>query len=175
MDPLNYSQIMDSIFSDYEAVLSRDFQPYRNHCFRVFNYMEYFFLSDRDAYVAAVLIPFHDLGIWTHKTMDYLQASCEEAESYVNKHKIEISRDTIHDVIKHHHKLTSATTELAEKLRKADLIDLSQGFIRYNLPKSLFKEIKKSYPYLGFHHRIYSKVMNYAWRHPLKPFPMLKA
>jgi hypothetical protein len=136
--------------------------------------MESFGLSEKERFVSAILIPFHDVGIWTSKSMDYLEPSIKEAQRYIQEHNIDISLDLAANFIGDHHKLSKTQNELSEKLRKADLVDLSYGLIRFGIPRSRIKEIRKRYPYKGFQGMIFKKVLKHAIRHLNHPFPMLK-
>lgn len=169
------SPIMDNILESYKGYLGADYQKYRGHCYRLINYMIALGLGEEDLEVCQYAIPFHDLGIWTAQTMDYLAPSCEEAIKYIKKNNENIDSKQVSNIINNHHKITKIKGDSgAELLRKADLIDLTTSFVSFGIDKKTKKIIKQRFPYHGFQFFIYKKVMKHAIRNILNPFPMLK-
>src|SRR5512140_1516694 len=78
---------------------------YQNHVYRVLNYFSV--LSRNDDVPEAVLIAaaFHDLGIWTHRTFDYIAPSMRLAQGYLKCNQLEHLEPEVHALIEHHHKL----------------------------------------------------------------------
>ncbi len=165
---------MDYILAHYRTQIGTDFERYNGHCYRVLNYVNLFGLEKEELYAASVIIPFHDLGIWTHHSMDYLDNSVREAKRFFHEKNMGVEDELIDSMILDHHKMTSTKSSLAEKLRKADLMDLSFGFIHFGRPGSQLKAIKSAFPSHGFQWDIYRKVTGYAVRHLGNPFPMMK-
>lgn len=165
----------ERILNNYKNDLGKDFQPYLGHCSRVLRYMSELGLKEEDEELASVLVAFHDLGIWTDDTMDYLEPSVLLAIDYIQSEGLDIDPETTRLVIGDHHKVTATSNPVAELLRKADLIDLTMGMIRFGVPKQVIKETRIQIPYLGFHSMITKKTLQHAVRNPLNPFPMLKA
>lgn len=165
---------MDKIFLDYQEELGDDFTRYSNHCYRLLNYLQLMELDDNEDYKCRILLPFHDLGIWTHKTMNYLPPSIELAVAYVKKNNIEIEESEIIGFIGNHHKITKNKITIEEKLRKADLIDLTNGIVPLGLSSRKLKEIRSVFPSLGFQKLIYWKVIKHGIGNITNPFPMLK-
>jgi hypothetical protein len=76
-----------------------------------------------------------------------------------------------------HHKLTpcrGADDALVEAFRRADLVDLSFGFVRFGLPRAWVAEVQAAFPAAGFHLRVVQLVGGHALRHPLRPLPMMR-
>ncbi len=169
------SKHIDSILEVHRSLIGADWAAYRGHCQRLFCYLSCFGLSPNEITLTEVAIAFHDLGIWTADSMDYLAPSCEAARLYISDQNLEIKIDLVEDMINSHHKMTKAKTHhLAEYLRKADLIDLSATWLRFGIPKEEIKAIKKAFPFVGFQKKIYTKVAKHALKHLWNPFPMLK-
>lgn len=164
----------NQILSSYKEELGNDFDRYLGHCQRVLRYMSALGMRGEEKEVASVLVAFHDLGIWTHNTMDYLEPSVQLAIEYIQSNGLDINPETTRQVIGDHHKISVTTHPLAEQLRKADLVDLSMGMIRFGISKEVIQKAKTDFPYLGFHAMITRKVLAHVVRNPLKPFPMLK-
>ena len=89
---LNYSiKVIDDLFSYYENIFGRDYAMYKNHVYRVYYNC---ILLDGDAantekYAYASF--FHDLGIWTGNTIDYLLPSINEACSICDTTKMAVA------------------------------------------------------------------------------------
>ena len=66
---------MDDILAHYRVQIDTDFERYNGHCYRVLNYMNLFGLEKEEFSAASAIIPFHDIGIWTHHSLDYLDNS----------------------------------------------------------------------------------------------------
>lgn len=120
---------------------------------------------------------FHDIGIWTAGTFDYLAPSVSEAQSYLDMQRLEDLEPQVRAMIEHHHKVRSyhaAFATLVENYRRADLIDLSLGARRYGLPIALVRSVKAAFPNAGFHRRLLSLAFRQLIREPWRPLPMLR-
>ncbi|MGL1889318.1 MAG: hypothetical protein OCD76_22580 [Reichenbachiella sp.] len=172
---------IEGILQYYSRALGDDYNAYRNHVYRVYHLSLVYLKQDLNTYdqeVLAVASAFHDLGLWSHKTMDYLGPSINLCQQYLAENNMMDQYETIKCVIDHHHKISAYKGEsqaLTEAFRKADLADLSLGLISFNLPKSIYTNLKEEFPFLGFHRLISAKVLRHALRHPLTPFPMIKS
>jgi hypothetical protein len=176
MEIIQRNAVIDEVLSHHHLALGKDLLGYSGHCYRLLNYVRFLGMDDRDLPLMEVAIAFHDLGVWTDQTMDYIEPSVKLAEQYVLKEELEIDLQHLRLLIAGHHHLSGIeNSPLAELLRKADLIDLSFGAISCGLPKKVFREIKKHFPYNGFQTMIFKKVALYAISHPLRPFPMMNA
>lgn len=73
---LDHLAVLDEILERHAEVLGRDYHPYRNHTYRVANFHWCMLPGTvHDLYVLSVAVAFHDLGIWTAGTFDYLAPS----------------------------------------------------------------------------------------------------
>jgi hypothetical protein len=76
--------IVDGVFDQYASVLGRDFIAYRNHVHRVVNLCLAATGASRDDLdKIAVAAAFHDLGIWTDRTFDYIAPSISLAREHL--------------------------------------------------------------------------------------------
>ena len=168
---------LDTILLHYQAQISSDFDGYRNHCYRVLNI--YQALGQQHGVrinleQAAVALAFHDVGIWTEHTIDYLPPSACEAQAYLAEHPALDMTQTLL-MINEHHKIRPFKQDLmVELFRQADLVDFSLGLVRHGVDKSLIKQLKKTFPNAGFHKRLLRLGMLNLIKHPLKPAPMMK-
>lgn len=63
---------------------------------------------------------------------------------------------------------------MTETFRKADLIDVSRGFLRGQIRRSTVQAVVAQLPYRGFHAFLAKGLSPYAARHPVTPLPMLR-
>lgn len=154
--------------------MGKDFDAYHHHCQRIYCYSKTLLLM-RENKKLAIAAAFHDLSIWKDNSMDYLKGSSEECLKYLQIHQSNYLPDEFRHIICHHHQLRSIKGNIeAEAFRKSDLIDLTAGFVRFNIPKSLVQAAEEEFPRLGFSKIILKKWMGYALKNPSKPIPMIK-
>jgi hypothetical protein len=170
------NELIDSILQSHKSDLGNDLVKYRNHVYRVFNLALMLSEPLEDDYKALeVAAVFHDLGIWTAKTFDYLEPSVRLASQYLSQNGLTYLYDRVAEVINNHHKLgTYKLNPLAEAFRKADLIDLSFGFFSFGIKREQMKELNNRFPSLGFHRFIIGQSIKNTFKHPLNPLPMMR-
>jgi len=169
---------IEGILQFYSIALGNDYNAYRNHVYRVYHLALLLNPSDltiEENESLAIAVSFHDLGVWTHNTMDYISPSIDLANSYMSENGMQ-KNHLVSMIIGDHHKVLKSTSKnsLVETMRQADLIDLSFGIIRFGLPKNFYKTLCEDFPFLEFQKKIVWKLLSYATLHPLKPFPMMK-
>ena len=176
MNCIIYNEIIDQILDSHKSELGKYFDQYRNHVYRVYNFAIPHISDIRDLETLAIAAAFHDLGIWTSCTFDYLKPSIALAKQY----SIDKMLDTeiildIEIIIDSHHKLTKEkTSKLAEIFRQADLVDLSLGLIRKGRDWNAISSIKKTFPNKGFHLFLLKLFLKNLFINPLRPLPMYK-
>ena len=92
----------------------------------------------------ALAAAFHDLGIWTAQTFDYLPPSIELACRHLECAGHGDWRETVAGMIREHHKIREFRGEAAdiiEPFRRADWIDVSLGALSFGLPRERVREI----------------------------------
>lgn len=168
------NKIIDHILGSYRSDLRDRYDAYRNHVYRVYNLALILHGSERvDRDTLAVAAAFHDLGIWTHHTLDYLAPSMQPALDYATTNGIDNTH--IAAIIYYHHKLTVYQgVQIVESFRRADLIDLSFGLIRFGVSSGQYIQLKAQFPFHGFQTFIFSLILKRFFTHPLSPLPMLK-
>jgi hypothetical protein len=169
---------LDTLLDAHAAELGRDFAAYRNHTYRVLNLCVTF--ADEEAgslEKIAVAAAFHDLGIWTDGTFDYLQPSARLAIAHLTNAGRDSWIPEVTGMILEHHKVTRyqrGTHSLVEPFRRADWVDVSLGCLRFGVSRALVRELFSIWPSAGFHRRL----AELSWRrlrtHPLHPLPMLR-
>ena len=169
---------IDDILERWRAPLAHDFNGYRNHCCRVLSFC--LALSGRNAGAVekfAIAAAFHDLGIWTHHTFDYIGPSRTLARDYLAETNRSHWAAEIETMIEQHHKMTAYTANpqwLVEPFRKADWVDVSKGLLKFGLPLALVHRVMAEFPNMRFHQRL----VVLGWRrfktHPRSPLPMMR-
>lgn len=172
--------ILDEVLETHAAELGGDFTAYRNHAYRVVNLCVA--LSPGGAAQLqlekiATAAAFHDLGIWTGRTFDYLGPSAELACAHLTRAGRAEWVPEVTEMIFEHHKISSyrgRQHRLVEPLRRADWVDVSKGLITFGLPRELLREVFSTWPGAGFHKRLVRLGLNRLRTHPWSPLPMVR-
>jgi uncharacterized membrane protein len=175
---MNHNKI-ENLLSPYKEVIGSAYIPYKNHVHRIVNFtLE---LKDErkadDESKIAIAAVFHDIGMWTAHSFDYLEPSIAEATHYLRAQEKTEWIEEITLIIDMHHKLSVYTGKFAdnvEAFRKADLIDLTKGLKRFGLSKDLLAENYMEFPMGSFRKIIVSNFFQNLWKHPSRPLPMFK-
>ena len=169
---------VDKVLGEHTTVLGPDRIGYRNHVYRVVNLC---LAIEGDSPVEleklAVAAVFHDLGIWTDHTFDYIAPSVALAREHLASRGMAGWIPEIEAMIVDHHKVTSSRADeqsLVESFRRADWIDVSRGLRRFGLPRSFVASVTARWPDAGFHRRLVKLTIDRWWKHPLDPLPMVK-
>jgi len=178
MNVVPKSILLDDLFTDYQQVLGVDYDAYRNHCLRVFNFCLALAADNPDAEdKIAIASFFHDIGIWTENTFDYLTPSQLLARRYLEQTNRASWCDEIEAMIGEHHKLTKYQLNpswLVEPFRKADWIDVTGGLLRFKLPDDFVTDVIYGFPNAGFRKKLVELSLNRLKTHPFSPLPMIK-
>jgi hypothetical protein len=180
MEVVRQSILLDELLAGYSEVLGADYDAYRNHCLRIFNFCSALSRSSPDAEredKIAVAAAFHDLGIWTDKTFDYIKPSQMLARSYLETSDRVAWSDEIDAMISEHHKIRKYELNpewLVEPFRKADWIDISAGMLRFRLPDNFVIDVIYGIPNAGFHKKLALLALERIKAHPFSPLPMVK-
>jgi hypothetical protein len=176
---ISHNSIIEEILNEWKDSLNRDYLAYRGHVYRVFNLCQALYpgISPQIIDKIAIAVSFHDLGIWSDRTFDYLGPSVNRAKEYLDRSNSDSCVEEVSLIIKMHHKFTSYQgnyQDTVEVLRRADLIDLSFGLISFGVSKRLIAQLNQQFPNNGFHKRLVGLSLNHVLKHPLQPFPMLR-
>jgi hypothetical protein len=151
--------LTDEILTSFALAIGADLQGYRNHIYRVLNF--HGALSGADGLPPAavqIAAAFHDLGIWTDDTLDYLPPSIALATEYLDNQQ----------------RYRGAYAASVEPFRQADLVDVSLGLVRFGLPRSFIKTVQATFPDHGFHSMLMKLSARQFIRSPLRPLPMFR-
>ena len=167
---------IDDVLNDHATALGGDFAAYRNHVYRMLN-LCVAFVGRSELERIAVAAVFHDLGIWTNRTFDYIAPSITLAREYLVARAREDWTAEIETMIADHHKITSSTAapdSLVEAFRRADWIDVTRGLRRFGIPRPFVSRLYATWPDAGFHWRLVTLTVGRFRSHPLTPLPMVK-
>jgi hypothetical protein len=167
---------IDCILNDHAAALGDDFSGYRHHVYRVAN-LCVAFTGRSDIEKIAVAAAFHDLGIWTNGTFDYIPPSIALAHRYLIVHAREDWIAEIETMIADHHKITPSAADphsLVEAFRRADWIDVTHGLRGFGVQRPFAARVFATWPDEGFHRRLVALTLDRLRSHPLTPLPMVK-
>ncbi|MDO9356567.1 MAG: hypothetical protein Q7T55_22910 [Solirubrobacteraceae bacterium] len=168
---------LDSLLATFAAQLGRDAEGYGNHVRRVFGLVRAQgpHLSADELQQVAVAAVFHDLGIWTDDTFDYLAPSRARADTYLHDEGRTDWIPVVNAMIMEHHKLRPVRdASLVEAFRRADLCDVSLGLMQRGIPAGEYAHLRAKHPIAGFHLRLVQFAGGQVRKHPLRPLPMLR-
>ena len=169
--------IVDQLLQEHSVQLGKDFTAYRNHVYRVVNLCLNLIDDDKHLEKIAIAASFHDIGIWTDNTFDYLQPSCRVAHEQLSSHGRTEWSPEISEMILQHHKISRYRGDhelLVEGLRRADWVDVTKGVLTFRLPRETINAIISRWPSAGFHRRLLQLELMRIKTHPLNPLPMLR-
>jgi hypothetical protein len=171
-------ELVDDILDAHAQALGPDLPAYRNHVTRMLHFV--FAIAPQLRNKAEPILiagAFHDLGIWTAGTFDYLGPSSQLAHDYLMAQRLEPLWPEVELLIGQHHKLRTYAGpfgESVEAFRRADLVDLSLGLIRCGLSRAFIGAVRGQFPNAHFHARLVAFTGQQFLRTPLKPLPMLR-
>jgi hypothetical protein len=167
---------VDDVLADHATALGGDFVAYRNHVYRMVN-LCVAIAGRGELEKIAVAAAFHDLGIWTDGTFDYIAPSIALAHGYLAARAREDWTAKIEGMIADHHKITQSTAgpdSLVEAFRRADWIDVTRGLRGFGIPGPFVARVFATWPNAGFHWRLVTLTLDRFRSHPLTPLPMVR-
>lgn len=149
---------IEKLLAPYRQDLGEDFQRYRNHVYRTTTYAMHL-LGNEEQHEALVETAFvyHDIALWTHKEMAYLEPSAALALRDNAQQQWGLEPQLLQDAIHWHHKITpfdGPNAEVVNACRKADWIDVSYGIIRHGISSRNIRKVRQAFPYLGFYNML---------------------
>ncbi len=175
---MEYSnKIIEDVILKFKPVIGSDYDKYKNHVYRVFLNCLLLDAEKNNEEKYAIAAVFHDIGIWTDHTFDYLNPSIEQAIIYLAETGNQDWTEEITLMIYWHHKMSKYQgkhDQVAENFRRADWIDLSLGLLTFGIDKKKIKENRRKLPTLRFHLFLIKETLKNFLRHPLNPLPVFK-
>ena len=178
--PIIYNDpVIEHVLEQYADQLGDDFQKYRSHVYRVFHYT--LFLIRKSSHLTnaireqvALAAAFHDIGIWTHQTLDYIKPSIDEMKKYIGDSP---HYKLIAGMIFWHHKTSPYFGKyqlIIESFRRADWIDVTKRMKTFGVPSEFTEELTAVFPYHNFHYTLMKLSFRHILKHPFAPFAMFK-
>jgi len=100
--------LVEEVLGSFREVIGPDFQAYSNHVYRVINLCFSFgVFSSEDREKIQIAACFHDIGIWTAETLDYLAPSEAVAAAYLQDNGKENWIPEVVEMIEMHHGIRS--------------------------------------------------------------------
>lgn len=149
-----HNDVVEKHLNKYQHVIAEDFEGYRNHIYRVMTYSMHF-LHYNETYldVIGTALVYHDIGLWTDKTLAYLEPGAKLARERCFTYSEE--ELTLQDnIIFNHHKIwpfVGQNGNIVEAVRKADWIDASNGIFNKGFSRKHIQLVKDALPAAGFY------------------------
>ena len=153
--------LVDEILDSHRQCAHGDdagYDGYKAHVYRVVNFARALTPDgpDRDDKLA-IAAAFHDLAALA--TLDYLVPSIAAQDAWLQETGRENWSDELALIVAQHHRLSRygpsrPHAPLVEAFRRADLVDVSQGLIRFGLPTSYVKEVRAAFDASVFFKRV---------------------
>lgn len=169
---------LDEVLDAHASALGADLEGYRNHTYRVAN-LCLALSTDAPGRVEKIALAaaYHDLGIWTEGTFDYLPPSIRLAVAHLERIGRPEWAPEVTAMIAEHHRVTragGAEDWLVEPFRRADWIDVTRGARSFGVSRRVLREVFAAWPSAGFHRRLVSLTLRRLRTHPLDPLPMFR-
>lgn len=169
--------LIDDLLSHFSEILGNDFDKYRNHVYRVFLncILQDDIPANKEKYALAAV--FHDIGIWTDETIDYLDPSIYHLREYLLANKKPALAGEISSMIYWHHKVSPYHGEfehVTEIFRRSDWADVTFGIVSFGLDTSMLAEYRRLLPNKGFHLFLLRKIFFNSLKRPFNPLPMFR-
>lgn len=170
---------LDELFAPWAAALGRDYIAYRHHVERLLALCEALAADagvSLDPLALRVAAVYHDMGIWSDGTFDYLAPSMARAAAWLETAGRTDLIAQVSAMIGQHHKVRAAgpATDPVEIFRRADWMDVTLGLLNAGLPRARYRELLQRYPDAGFHLRLVELSGKQLLTSPLKPLPMFR-
>ena len=178
MPTILQNRLIDEVMDAFSPALGSARQAYAGHAHRVYNIACAVRGTEGENDELAIASAFHDLGIWSDDTFDYIEPSITRARDFLRDRGVSANAELIVELIRHHHRLRRVRSgldpALVEAFRQADLVDVTTGLYRAGLPRSFLRELSAAYPNAGFQRILLRTAGAWCLRHPLRPLPMLE-
>lgn len=171
--------VLISLLDGYRDPLGADHAGYLNHCRRMLTFCLTLqpTVTSEQREKLAIAAAFHDIGLWTDDTLDYLPPSAVLAAAYLRETGREDWVEEVCLMVTEHHKLrpfNDPRYPLVEVFRRADLVDFSLGIYRAGLSREFIAGVKARVPNAGFHAMLMRRSLRWLKQHPFNPAPMMK-
>lgn len=170
---------IEELIEPHRDALGDAYEAYRNHVVRQLALCNLLGADrfDTDTRLAIVVAgAFHDIGIWTERTWDYLDPSLALATSWLEANSREDLAPLVSRMVLEHHgvRARGPADDPVEVFRRADVIEVWLGLRRYGVRLSDYRRLLKDHPERRFHLLLIAEFFKNLVRHPLRPLPMFR-
>jgi hypothetical protein len=170
--------LIEEILSAWRDRIGGDYPGYRGHVYRMFNFcLALHPCAEEEKTKLAIAACFHDIGLWSDHTVDYIPPSVAQVKQYLAGAGLDAWSEEVGLMVEMHHKVRAygdARFPLVELFRKGDLVDFSLGAFTFGLPRAYVNRVKNAIPNNGFHKFLMRGAWDWFSRHPLSPPPFMK-
>lgn len=151
---VTHDAYIESLFEPYRHIIGNDYEGYRNHVYRVYNYAMYLLKQDPKLRLSvATALVYHDIGLWTDRELAYLEPSIERCREDHAQNKWKLDLEQLEAMIYWHHKIfryRGNHQQVVEAVRRADWADASKGMLRKGVPRAFINRVRHQLPETGF-------------------------
>jgi hypothetical protein len=172
------NDLIEEILALWKDRIGSDYPGYRGHVYRMFNFcLALRPCTEEEKQKVAIAACFHDIGLWSDRTVDYIPPSVAQARMYLSNTGRRAWAEEIGLMVEMHHKVRSIQDSrypLVELFRKGDLVDFSLGVFTFGIPRSYIRQVKATLPNNGFHRFLMKGAREWFSKHPFSPPPFMK-
>ncbi len=170
--------LLEDILLPWKEQIGEDYPGYRGHVYRMWNYcLALRPCSDEEKKKLAITACFHDLGLWSDHTVDYIPPSIAQLKRYLDQPGLGHWADEMCLMVAMHHKVRrydGPHSALVELFRRGDLVDFSLGLVTFGLPRSTIRDVKAAIPNNGFHRFLMKGAKEWFLQHPFSLPPFIR-
>ena len=170
--------LIEGILAVWKDRIADDYLGYRGHVYRMFNFcLALHPCTEEEREKLAIAACFHDIGLWSDHTVDYIPPSVAQVKSYLSNTGQQTWSEEIGLMVEMHNKIRAYRDNrypLVELFRKGDLVDFSLGFFTFGIPRSYIKNVKKTIPNNGFHKFLMQGAREWFFKHPFSLPPFMR-
>jgi len=170
--------LIEKILAKWTRLMGDDYAGYNGHVYRMFNFcLALRPCTEDERTKLAIAACFHDIGLWSDHTVDYISPSVAHAARYLSDTGRQAWVEEIALMIDRHHKVrayTDARYPLVELFRKGDWVDFSLGLFSFGIPRAYIRRVKTHIPNHGFHTFLIKTGGSWFLKHPSSPAPFMR-
>lgn len=170
--------LIEEILTTWAGRIGDDYPGYKGHVYRMFNFcLALRPCTEEERTKLAIAACFHDIGLWSDQTLDYIPPSVAHAGRYLSETGRQAWAEEIARMIDIHHKVRTYTDgryPLVELFRKGDLVDFSLGLFSFGIPRDHIRRVKTHIPNHGFHTFLIKTGGSWFLTHPFSPAPFMR-
>ena len=170
---------IDEILEPHRAALGPMFTGYRNHAYRMLNFIRHLVppTPSRDE-KAAIMSAFHDLPFCLDGNLDYVHRAADLVEAYLAATGHSEWGPELRAMTENHHKIRpyrGPDAPMVEAARRADWSDVLFGGLSLGIDPGYRREVAAAFPLTGFYPGpAWKLVARYAVGHLRRPLPNLR-